>query len=83
MNELLRAFFAECGLKLVGFKLEFDRLTSDPLGIVSADEIRPDGRRLWHLQAGGKMVKDRFLRDFGRVMEAYEEVPGREKGILG
>jgi phosphoribosylaminoimidazole-succinocarboxamide synthase len=77
VNEILSAFFAKCGLRLVDFKLEFGRLASDPSVIVLADEISPDGCRLWDLKTGEKMDKDRFRRDLGNVMEAYEEVLGR------
>ena len=82
VNELLSAFFAKCGLKLVDFKLEFGRLAADPAVIVLADEISPDGCRLWDLKTGEKMDKDRFRRDLGNVMEAYEEVLGRVKQNL-
>ena len=82
VNELLSAFFAKCGLKLVDFKLEFGRLAEDPSVIVLADEITPDGCRLWDLKTGEKMDKDRFRRDLGNVMEAYEEVLGRVKENL-
>jgi phosphoribosylaminoimidazole-succinocarboxamide synthase len=77
VNEILTAFFAKCGLKLVDFKLEFGRLASDPAVIVLADEISPDGCRLWDLKTGEKMDKDRFRRGLGNFMEAYEEVLGR------
>lgn len=77
VNELLGNFFEQCGLKLVDFKLEFGRLVTDPSTIVLADEISPDGCRLWDLKTGEKMDKDRFRRDLGNVMEAYEEVLGR------
>ena len=50
--------------------------------IVLADEISPDGCRLWDLKTGEKMDKDRFRRDLGNVMEAYEEVLGRVKENL-
>lgn len=82
VNEILSGFFAEVGLRLVDFKLEFGRLASDPLQIVLADEISPDGCRLWDLETGEKMDKDRFRRDLGNVMEAYEEVLGRLKARL-
>jgi len=77
VNSILIDFFAKSGLKLVDFKLEFGRLLSDPSVIVLADEISPDGCRLWDLKTGEKMDKDRFRRDLGGVMEAYEEVLGR------
>jgi phosphoribosylaminoimidazole-succinocarboxamide synthase len=82
VNELLSAFFSKCGLKLVDFKLEFGRLATDPSVIVLADEISPDGCRLWDLKTGEKMDKDRFRRDLGNVMEAYEEVLGRVRQNL-
>jgi phosphoribosylaminoimidazole-succinocarboxamide synthase len=82
VNTILSGFFAEVGLKLVDFKLEFGRLVSDPSKIVLADEISPDGCRLWDLKTGEKMDKDRFRRDLGNVMEAYEEVLGRLKARL-
>lgn len=81
VNAILTDFFAKCGLKLVDFKLEFGRLVSDPAVIVLADEISPDGCRLWDLKTGEKMDKDRFRRDLGGVMEAYEEVLGRLKAL--
>jgi phosphoribosylaminoimidazole-succinocarboxamide synthase len=82
VNTLLTDFFAECGLKLIDFKLEFGRLESDPSKIVLADEISPDGCRLWDIKTGERMDKDRFRRDLGNLMEAYEEVLGRVKKNL-
>lgn len=82
VNTILSSFFAEVGLRLIDFKLEFGRLSSDPSQIVLADEISPDGCRLWDLKTGEKMDKDRFRRDLGNVMEAYEEVLGRLKARL-
>lgn len=83
VNRLLGGFFERCGLRLVDFKLEFGRLVSDPSVIVLADEISPDGCRLWDLKTGEKMDKDRFRRDLGNVMEAYEEVLKRVKEEVG
>jgi phosphoribosylaminoimidazole-succinocarboxamide synthase len=77
VNEILIALFADAGLRLVDFKLEFGRLVSDPTKIVLADEISPDGCRLWDLKTGEKMDKDRFRRDLGNVMDAYREVLSR------
>jgi len=77
VNEILIALFADAGLRLVDFKLEFGRLASDPSRIVLADEISPDGCRLWDLSTGEKMDKDRFRRDLGNVMDAYREVLSR------
>ena len=83
VNGILTDFFARCGLRLIDFKLEFGRLAADPSKIVLADEISPDGCRLWDLKTGEKMDKDRFRRDLGNVMEAYAEVLERVKSATG
>jgi len=75
VNEHLKAFWAECGITLVDFKLEFGRLSDGT--IVLADEISPDTCRLWDSETGKKLDKDRFRRDLGGVEEAYEEVMKR------
>lgn len=82
VNSVLTDFFAQCGLKLIDFKLEFGRLQSDASKIVLADEISPDGCRLWDIKTGERMDKDRFRRDLGNMMEAYEEVLGRVRKNL-
>lgn len=77
VNQLLIEIFKSCGLNLIDFKLEFGRLADEPNTIVLADEISPDGCRLWDVKTGEKMDKDRFRRDLGGVMEAYQEVLAR------
>lgn len=72
INDILRQFFADLGMNLVDFKLEFGR-TSDGQ-VVLADEFSPDSCRLWDSATGAKMDKDRFRRDLGNVQEAYAEV---------
>jgi phosphoribosylaminoimidazole-succinocarboxamide synthase len=79
VNDLLRNFFKKAGLRLIDFKLEFGRLASDPETIILADEISPDGCRLWDKESGEKMDKDRFRRDLGNVMESYAEVLERAR----
>ncbi|WP_405319947.1 phosphoribosylaminoimidazolesuccinocarboxamide synthase [Frisingicoccus sp.] len=75
VNEELKAFWSECGVTLVDFKLEFGRL--DDGTIVLADEISPDTSRLWDSKTGEKLDKDRFRRDLGGVEDAYTEVMKR------
>ena len=75
VNEVLKAFWAECGVTLVDFKLEFGRLADGT--IVLADEISPDTCRLWDAKTGEKLDKDRFRRDLGGVEDAYTEVMRR------
>ena len=75
VNEQLKAFWAECGVTLVDFKLEFGKLSDGT--IVIADEISPDTCRLWDSKTGEKLDKDRFRRDLGGVEDAYAEVMKR------
>ena len=75
VNEVLREFWASCGVTLVDFKLEFGR-TSDG-AIILADEISPDTCRLWDSKTGEKLDKDRFRRDLGGVEDAYAEIMKR------
>ncbi|RTG94484.1 phosphoribosylaminoimidazolesuccinocarboxamide synthase [Thermus scotoductus] len=71
VGELLRDFFAQRGLDLVDFKLEFGKRNRE---ILLADEISPDTMRLWDQKTGEPMDKDRFRKDLGGVEEAYQEV---------
>ncbi len=71
VNEILLEFFDSLGIRLVDYKLEFGR-SSD--GILLADEITPDGCRLWDKATGEKLDKDRFRRDLGNVEEAYQKI---------
>lgn len=75
VNEQLKAFWSECGITLVDFKLEFGRLSDGT--IVLADEISPDTSRLWDKKTNEKLDKDRFRRDLGGVEDAYAEVMKR------
>ena len=75
VNDFLKAFWNECGVTLVDFKLEFGRLADGT--IVLADEISPDTSRLWDSRTHEKLDKDRFRRDLGGVEEAYDEVMKR------
>lgn len=72
VNETLQKFFADRGLTLVDFKLEFGRDIDG--NIVLGDEISPDTCRLWDSSTQEKLDKDRFRRDLGGVEEAYAEV---------
>ena len=79
INNFLRGMFAGIGLELIDFKLEFGRLTDGESGhfLVLADEFSPDNCRLWDYETGEKMDKDRFRRDLGGEVEAYQEVARR------
>jgi phosphoribosylaminoimidazole-succinocarboxamide synthase len=78
INAILLPYFAQKGLNLVDFKLEFGK---DKNGnIILADEISPDNCRFWDMETGEKMDKDRFRQGLGGLKVAYEEVLNR---ILG
>ena len=79
VNEILKAYFLEAGMKLIDFKIEFGRLLDGT--VILADEISPDTCRLWDVETNEKLDKDRFRRDMGNVEEAYEEV-FRRLGLL-
>lgn len=72
INTILKPFFADKGLKLVDFKIEFG-IDKDG-SVLLADEISPDSCRFWDANTGEKMDKDRFRQDLGNVKMAYEEV---------
>ena len=75
VNEFLKAFWLECGVILVDFKLEFGRTAEGE--IILADEISPDTCRLWDAKTHEKLDKDRFRRDLGGVEDAYQEIMKR------
>ena len=75
VNEVLGRIWADCGVTLVDFKVEFGRLGDGT--IVLADEISPDTCRLWDAKTKEKLDKDRFRRDLGGVEEAYVRVMER------
>ena len=82
VNDFLSGLFAGVGIKLVDFKLEFGRVwENDFARILLADEISPDGCRLWDMKSNEKLDKDRFRRDLGGEVEAYQEV-ARRLGLL-
>ena len=82
INDFMVGLFLGIGIRLVDFKIEFGRhYENDVMRIILADEISPDCCRLWDIQSGDKLDKDRFRRDLGGVLEAYQEVAKR-LGVL-
>jgi phosphoribosylaminoimidazole-succinocarboxamide synthase len=82
INDFLTGLFLGIGIKLVDFKVEFGRLwENDMPRIVLADEISPDNCRLWDAKTDEKLDKDRFRKDLGGLVEAYQEV-ARRLGVL-
>ena len=84
INDLLQGMFRGIGIKLVDFKLEYGRIWNEDkeeLEIVLADEISPDTCRLWDAKSEKKLDKDRFRKDLGNIVQAYQEV-ARRLGIM-
>ena len=82
VNDFLCGLFAGIGIRLVDFKLEFGRIWENEYPrVILADEISPDGCRLWDMTTNEKLDKDRFRRDLGGEAEAYQEV-ARRLGLM-
>lgn len=60
VNDILKVEYLKAGLRLIDFKIEFGRFHGKT---ILADEISPDTCRLWDIESGEKMDKDRFRRD--------------------
>lgn len=75
INKELKKMFSSVGVILVDFKIEFGKTSNGE--IVLADEISPDTARLWDEKTNTKLDKDRFRRDLGDVIGAYEEIYSR------
>ena len=78
VNDFMKAYLLELGIKLIDFKLEFGKTDSGE--IILADEISPDTCRFWDVNTNEKLDKDRFRRDLGDVEGAYHEILRRLMG---
>ena len=78
VNSALKKYFADLGIVLVDFKLEFGKDSKGELML--ADEISPDTCRFWDSKTHEKLDKDRFRRDLGGVEDAYKEILKRLLG---
>ena len=75
---MLKDWFAQIGLRLIDFKLEFG---FDKDGkIILADEFSPDNCRLWDAE-GHHMDKDVFRRDLGSLTDVYQVVLEKLQGL--
>ena len=82
LNDFLLGLFRGVGIKLVDFKVEFGFThESEKNQIILADEISPDTCRLWDTLTDKKLDKDRFRKDLGNIIQAYQEV-ARRFGIM-
>ena len=84
INDILIGLFKGIGIKLVDFKIEYGKAwnkDTEENEIVLADEISPDTCRLWDVKTEKKLDKDRFRKDLGNIIQAYQEV-ARRLGIM-
>ena len=84
INDLLQGIFRGVGIKLVDFKIEYGRIWNENKRtneIILVDEISPDTCRLWDVKTEKKLDKDRFRKDLGNLIEAYQDV-ARRLGIM-
>ncbi|RME28396.1 MAG: phosphoribosylaminoimidazolesuccinocarboxamide synthase [Deltaproteobacteria bacterium] len=79
VNATLCEFWDGLDVTLVDFKLEFGRaLGKGQTGrILLADEITPDGSRLWEKNTLRKLDKDVFRRDLGDLGDTYRDLFAR------
>ena len=72
VNSILKNIFLEIGFTLVDFKLEFGYDSNKNL--LLADELSPDGMRLWKKGTKERFDKDLFRKDEGDIVEAYKYI---------
>lgn len=72
VNAVLKKIFEEIDIDLVDFKLEYGYTSKGE--IVLADEISPDGCRLWKKGSVNSMDKDLYRKNTGNIIEAYQEI---------
>ncbi len=70
INNILQEIFNGIGLTLVDFKLEFGYDANK--NILLADELSPDGMRLW--KEGKSFDKDLFRKGQGNIVDAYKYI---------
>ena len=76
INEILTKFFADAGIILVDYKVEFGK--DNDGNILLGDEISPDSCRLWDSETLDMLDKELFRKGKDdEVMEAYIEVYNR------
>ena len=72
VNGILSKIFREIGITLVDFKLEFGYDLEQNL--LLADELSPDGMRLWKEGTSESYDKDLFRKEKGDIVAAYQYI---------
>jgi len=74
INDVLTSLLAKSNLLLVDAKYEFGVKDGK---VYLGDEISPDSCRIWDVKTHEILDKDRFRKDMGGVIAAYEEIARR------
>ena len=74
-DTILTSLFEKAGIELVDAKLMFGKTAEGEW--VICDEISPDNCRLWDIETGERLDKDRFRLDMSDVCAKYQEVKDR------
>ena len=78
LTDFLAGLFLGIGVRLIDFELGFGRYdTENGDALMLAEGVSPDNCRLWDAETNEKMDKDRFRRDLGGLVEAYQEIARR------
>lgn len=77
LNRVLSDFWGGHGIDLIDIKFEFGRHEGR---LLLADELTPDGSRLWERSTGRKLDKDVFRRDLADLGDTYRELYSRVFG---
>ena len=80
VNVILQDLFNKIDLTLVDFKLEYGYDKDGNL--ILADELSPDGMRLWKKGTSESFDKDLFRKGKGDIVVAYENILTKLSGIL-
>ena len=72
VNSILKRIFLDIGLTLVDFKLEFGHDADGNL--LLADELSPDGMRLWKEGTTESYDKDLFRKGEGDIVNTYQYI---------
>ena len=80
VNSILKGIFESMGFTLVDFKLEFGYDSNKNL--LLADELSPDGMRLWKKGTKERFDKDLFRKDEGDIVEAYQYILSKLQHFL-
>jgi phosphoribosylaminoimidazole-succinocarboxamide synthase len=74
INKVLTDLFADANLLMVDAKYEFGMVGDT---VCLGDEISPDSCRIWDSKTHETLDKDRFRKDLGGVVAAYQEIAHR------